>query len=573
MKTKFKWILLSLSFSSTALGLGVFVSGNSNIFLTSDKVDSPKITVPKLKTSLTGVGGLDQFIKSSSKANDVNKNLKDLLNSNKEILITNWEMIPKDEQENIVLNPSFQNWTNDAWGSQTFDQWSTTASAQEVEWKGIGETANSSEILIFNSNSELKKFFSDNIFKIARNSIGDLGTKKVNLADADIKVDFNGNLLIPFFTDDSQVMRLNDGTRQINNYYLFVPSSNIKFNPIINLEAAYGQDNSISQEVSFIYTVTNAVEIESTFKEDVIAKKNIITLDEKGNSSNSIGLWERVSDVDILTKLGWLRNVSDLGSNHVDGSAIDSTFLNEDLIISDLKIDGLTKEKLLGIEIEMNQREVSQADYNGEYNILVSTTLQNVQDTDLNLNFNTYKIVSQVNADGVHHPLQVNVPNAYILDTFLDAGKFKKIDLAFFGEQSFEMGFKDFTSNTTGGIKANLEDDKISSKFINKIDESYKSKGISFQNGVIVRYSSNTWDANQDQYFKETISLSVQLKKGFAFKSNFSISVNNESVKYNNPNKLNIASFCIDNNTNNGITAIFRNLQKTVSEVSNSIHL
>ena len=243
------------------------------------------------------------------------------------------------------------------------------------------------------------------------------------------------------------------------------------------------------------------------------------------------------------------------------------------MIISDLKIDGLTKEKLLGIEIEMNQREVSQADYNGEYNILVSTTLQNVQDTDLNLNFNTYKIVSQVNADGVHNPLQVNVPNAYILDTFLDAGKFKKIDLAFFENQSFEMGFKDFTSNTTGGIKANLEDDKISSKFINKIDESYKSKGISFQNGVIVRYSSNTWDANQDQYFKETISLSVQLKKGFAFKSNFSISVNNESVKYNNPSKLNVASFCIDNNTNNGITAIFRNLQKTVSEVSNSIHL
>lgn len=573
MKTRFKWILLSSSFFSVALGLGAFVSGNSNIFLTSDKVDSPKITVPEFKTSLTGVGGLDQFIKNSSKANDVNKNLKDVLNSNKEILITNWELIPKDEQENIVLNPSFQNWTNDAWGSQTFDQWSTTASAQKVEWKGIGETANSSEILIFNSNSELKKFFSDNIFKIAKNSIGDLGTKKVNLADADIKVDFNGNLLIPFFIDDSQVMRLNDGTRQINNYYLFVPSSNIKFTPIINLEAAYGQDNSISQEVSFIYTVTNAVEIETTFKEDVVTDKNIITLDEKGNSSNSIGLWERVSDVDILTKLGWLRNVSDLGDNHVDGSAIDATLLNEDLIISDLKIDGLTKEKLLGIEIEMNQREVSQADYNGEYNILVSTTLQNVQDTDLNLNFNTYKIVSQVNAGGVDHPLQVNVPNAYILDTFLDGGKFKKIDLAFFDNQSFEMGFKDFSSDTTGGIRANLQDNKISSKFINKIDQSYKSKGISFQNGVIVRYSSNTWDANQETYFKETISLSVQLKKGFAFKSNFSISVSNESVKYNNPNKLNVASFCINNNTSNAVTAIFRNLQKTVSDVSESIHL
>lgn len=573
MKTRFKWILLSLSFSSTALGLGVFVSGNSNIFLTSDKVDSPKITVPKLKTSLTGVGGLDQFIKNSSKANDVNKNLKDVLNSNKEILITNWELIPKDEQENIVLNPSFQNWTNDAWGSQTFDQWSTTASAQEVEWKGIGETANSSEILIFNSNSELKKFFSDNIFKIAKNSIGDLGTKKVNLADADIKVDFNGNLLIPFFTDDSQVMRLNDGTRQIKNYYLFVPSSNIKFNPIINLEAAYGEDNSISQEVSFIYTVTNAVEIESTFKEDVATNKNIITLDEKANSANSIGLWERVSDVDILTKLGWLGNVSDLGNNHVDGSAIDATLLNEDLIISDLKIDGLTKEKLLGIEIEMNQREVSQADYNGEYNILVSTTLQNVQDTDLNLNFNTYKIVSQVNTDGAHHPLQVNVPNAYILDTFLDGGKFKKIDLDFFDNQSFEMGFKDFSSDTTGGIRANLMDNKISSKFINKIDQSYKSKGISFQNGVIVRYSSNTWDGIQDMYFRETISLSVQLKKGFAFKSNFSISVSNEQVKYNNPNKLNVSSFCINNNPNNGNAAIFRNSEKTVSQVSESIHL
>lgn len=573
MKTRFKWILLSSSFFSVVLGLGAFVSGNSNIFLTSDKVDSPKITVPELKTSLTGVGGLDQFIKNSSKANDVNKNLKDVLNSNKEILITNWELIPKDEQKNIVLNPSFQNWTNDAWGSQTFDQWSTTASAQKVEWKGIGETANSSEILIFNSNSELKKFFSDNIFKIAKNSIGDLGTKKVNLADADIKVDFNGNLLIPFFTDDSQVMRLNDGTRQITNYYLFVPSSNIKFNPTINLEAAYGQDNSISQEVSFIYTVTNAVEIESTFKEGVATNKNIITLDEKENSSNSIGLWERVSDVDILTKLGWLRNVSDLGDNHVDGSGIDATFLNEDLIISDLKIDGLTKEKLLGIEIEMNQREVSQADYNGEYNILVSTTLQNVQDTDLNLNFNTYKIVSQVNAGGVHHPLQVNVPNAYILDTFLDGGKFKKIDLDFFNGQSFEMGFKDFSSDTTNGIRANLMDNKISSKFINEIDQSYKSKGISFQNGVIVRYSSNTWDANQEQYFKETISLSVQLKKGFAFKSNFSISVSNESVKYNNPNKLNVASFCINNNPNDTIAAIYRNLQKTVSQVSESIHL
>ena len=68
-------------------------------------------------------------------------------------------------------------------------------------------------------------------------------------------------------------------------------------------------------------------------------------------------------------------------------------------------------------------------------------------------------------------------------------------------------------------------------------------------------------------------TLSVELKKGFAFKSNFSISVSNESVKYNNPNKLNVASFCINNNPNNAIAAIFRNLEKTVSEVSESINL
>ena len=154
---------------------------------------------------------------------------------------------------------------------------------------------------------------------------------------------------------------------------------------------------------------------------------------------------------------------------------------------------------------------------------MVSTTLQNVQDTDLNLNFNTYKIVSQVSTNGVHHPLQVNVPNAYILDTFLDAGKFKKIDLAFFDNQSFEMGFRDFPSDVTSGIRANLMDNKISSKFINKIDESYKSKDISFQNGVIVRYSSNTWDNNQEDILKKLYHWVFNWKKGLHLKVIFQL--------------------------------------------------
>lgn len=243
--------------------------------------------------------------------------------------------------------------------------------------------------------------------------------------------------------------------------------------------------------------------------------------------------------------------------------------LKEDVIISDLNISGLTKEKLLGIEIEMKQRDVTNPNYNGEYAILVSTTINSNSEVDLDLNFNTYKIIASKSNEKQLQQLQVNVPNAYIIDTTLEGKKFMNISKDFF-TTSFEMGWKntDNSSNATQLLQKNLENDKIFNKFIEKIDESSKSKKIDLYNGVIISYKSNQWSGSQDADYKNTITLKVTLKKGFSFKKSFT----NGNYKYNIDEKTSEVTFGISLGNTSGEAAIWKNSARTVEDVANSLN-
>lgn len=49
-------------------------------------------------------------------------------------------------------------------------------------------------------------------------------------------------------------------------------------------------------------------------------------MEKKQNNGNTIGLWDKVKDADILKKLGWLDANSSLEDGHIDGNGIDVFF-------------------------------------------------------------------------------------------------------------------------------------------------------------------------------------------------------------------------------------------------------
>ncbi|QHG90072.1 hypothetical protein [Malacoplasma iowae] len=522
------------------------IVGATPVMLTSckKKSTSQSATItPQLKTKITGVGGLDEFITTSSKADDVNKNLNDVLNNNMESVISNWESIPENERNNIKIDSTLSGWDNTSWGDKTFDQWSEENTSTTVQWKGSKTEVNDKEKVDFKSNKELKEFLNSNIVQISKNAIDNLGNKKPSLADADIKVTENGNLLVAIKVTEGETEGSNRLKRDVSatttNYTLSIPSELINFDPTINLQVSYGNNQSISTEVVFNYTVTSSSLIEQTFTES--ANKKTITLAEMSpTESDTIGLWKTVTDEGILKALGWLDINESLEEGHKDGDGIDVGLLKEDTIISDLGIDGLTKEKLLGIEIQMDQRDISQTNYNGEYSILVSTIGDNSESVDLNLSFNTYKIVSQKTSNNTQHPLQVNVPNAYYTDNVksgTDTNLVTNINLT---KENFkgQLKLKDTNESNAGStfIKSKFENNSASYReFIKKLDESglnmFKYVNLEFTD-VVVSEENNTDKSNDNtngMYSGNIIKLKVTTKKGFSFKKSFT----NNSIQYN----------------------------------------
>ncbi|WPL39440.1 hypothetical protein [Malacoplasma iowae] len=574
------------------------IVGATPVMLTSckKKSTSQSATVtPQLKKSISGIGSLDEFITTSSKANDVNTNVKFVLNSNKESVIANWVCIPESERNNINLDTSLVGWDNDNWGSMSFDDWNKTSQSTKVEWKGSKDSANSNEKLEFKSNKELRDFLNSNIEKISKNAITNLGDKKASLADADIKVDENGNLLVAIKTEEATKTNIDRSKRDVKttttNYTLSIPSNVINFNPTINLKASFGNNQSTSAEVVFTYTVTSTPLIEQTFATNANNKKAITLAEMATSDSDSIGLWKTVTDEGILKALGWLDSNKSLEEGHVDGDGIDSTLLKEDTIISDLGINGLTKEKLLGIQIEMKQRDVSKIDYNGEYNIIVSTTLNNGQNTDLNLNFNTYKIVSQKSESEMQHPLQVNVPNAYYIDSYIgqqnDGSQYRTVlDLTIGSENNLlSTPFKIAGKNVENGsnnnnnkyIEDNFKNQTILNAFIKHVNNQInQSKHFNLLNGFDLKLSETNGivhrgETNQTGNFisgyEKVITLELTLRKGFTYvkKSldNFAISQSNKTIKLSNSsisNKKISFGFSFSSQTDNTKTLNLDNL-------------
>lgn len=357
------------------------------------------------------------------------------------------------------------------------------------------------------------------------------------------------------------------------NYVLEIPASSIVFNPTLEISGTYGNKQEISKtDVVLTYKVESIQQVEKVFVGEQAETKKVASLAEKENQESQIGLWKTVTDDGILKAIGWLDNNKTLGEEHQDGSDISVVDLKEDTIYADL---GISKETdaIQGISINMATRNVEDSNFNGEYTIRVESFAKTKGDNDFSLKVNVYNVVgikSTNDAKSNSTPLQINVPNAYIIDTTLDSGKYMNITKEFFGNESFEMGWKE-SGNGVDILKKNLENVKIFKKFIQKIEESSKLIKVPLYNGVIASYKSNQWTSAQDQGFKDTITFNLTLKKGFVFKKYFELT-GDKNNKYNKEGKTLEVTFGIGLGNNQNEQAIWKNAQKSITEVAAGIN-
>ncbi|WPL39420.1 hypothetical protein [Malacoplasma iowae] len=563
MKRSLKWVLFATSLSSLVLASGIVIGSTNIIRLPGNSTNNGhgdgnnnggednkpnEFVKPQLKSSIKGIGSLDKFITTSSKADDVNKNFNNVINGNKEQIISNWTDIPEDQQKLININSKVKNWDNNAWGSKTFSEWSSKNQPTTMVWKGFGESPNTNEKIDFKSNSGLKDFFDTNLDKIAKNSLENFDNKKASLANSDIAIGDNGELLVGVLVSDNQqpatIKKFNSETtdESVKNYVLSIPADNVNFLPELSIETTYGADDNnltLSSDVSFVYTVTSNETKEHVFSSKATSKK-VIILDEKSNDNNSIGLiTSPIKDIDILKSLKWVTDGKEL-TDHVDGNEIDATELNEDQIINDLEITNLTKDRLLGIQIEMKTRDINSADFNGEYSILIFTTLsqQSNNDIDLNLNFTTYKIVSELPTEEKKSsvPLQLNVPNAYYVDKIGESNIFlglRNEKMAnYYLESALTFGSKGHETNEDNYFAAfkqnftSVNSERFKELLI-KIDAN-KENNIKLFGYIEFTGISVTGDADN-----LSLEITIQPKKGFTFKKAFNITENEKNITYN----------------------------------------
>ncbi|KFB07871.1 hypothetical protein [Malacoplasma iowae] len=528
-----------------------------------------KFEAPVLKDNITFSGSINQLIKTDGRSDDVNNNLNAIFNNNKKAIIKNYDKVNQTDFQSLKITSEILNWNN--WGDQTFDQWKQQE--QQIEEVVYSDEQN----IVFQSKDQLKNYLETNITTILKNK------PEAKLAAADFGVNDAGDILIPVTTISTpatarmySAFSNPESTTTSDKLILKISPNKITFTPQIKISGTYGDNHTQieSKDVSFECKITN-VEIKPiTFKGDAANKKEV-TLKDKGIKDNTIELYDVIKDENIYKALGWLDENSNLGE-HLDGSDMDISLLNEEIIYNDL---GLNKEtdELLGIKLQFingnESRKVDHEKYNGEYKIIIESIDKTTTD-DINLKINNYEIMSSSNQEARQNaPLQVLVPNAYLLDTTLEENKFMYISGSFFGNKSFEMGFKTTNSdNATTLIDNNLKNQKIYKNFMKRIIEAANGKNIKLFNGVTFKYKNTTWNSSMVATYGNVINLDVTLKKGFAFKNNFTLNSSDKTYRYNTTKKsLTTISFGTDCETDVNKGAIWKNFNKTVDQVASGL--
>lgn len=527
--------------------------------------DMTGLSFPILKDNVSFTGNLSLILNGDGRQEDVNNNLNKIFNFNKKGLLKNPNSINESNLETLKFKSEILNWND--WGSETFYQWEQNSSLQEIVY-------NKTEVINFESKNQLKNYFENNLSKILDNIPG------AKLADAEFGIDDSGHLLIPVITSTVDTkLNLFSSTENIDSKLILkIPPEKISFNPQISINGSYGPNDQFqikSKNVSLVCKITNLDYVPITFTNESIDKKEI-TLDDKGVTNNKVNLWENIQDEDIYKKLGWVKQTTTF-DNHVDGSDMDISMLDEDLIYNDLGLSKSTDE-LLSVRIEFingdESRNSTSDKYNGEYKIIIESIDKTSKDIN-GLKIKNYEVVSSINENNKSVvPLQLNVPDAYLIDTNLDGGKFMYITKEFFDNQSFEMGFKNNVAVAEFVlILRNLRNGNIFNSFINKIRESALKKDIKLSNGLVFTIGVVGVNQAMDQKYWNYVTLDSYLKKGFKFKKPFNLETQNKtkSYKYNTGGHPENVKFGMDLSTNKNEAAIWRNYVKTADQLSNEL--
>ncbi|WPL40206.1 hypothetical protein [Malacoplasma iowae] len=559
MKLGLKFLLNLLSGS---VSLCIVTSLPLSIISDINNFKFPILNSLALKDDISFSGNINQILKGDTRADDVNGNLNKIFNTNKKELLKNPEYISDSDLETLKFSSQILNWNN--WGTQTFSEWKGNSNPKEI-------TYNKNEIINFESKNQLKNYLEKNIVTIANDD------PNAKLADAEFSVDDSGDLLIPITTTNVSKARLysDNQNAEENKAIIKIAPEKISFNPQIEISGSYGSNNQFKVEtksVSLECKITNLETVPIMFNSDVSYKKEI-TLEDKGTSENIINSWTNIKDEDIYKKIGWLKDNVSL-ADHIDGTDMDISMLNEEVVYSDLGISKSTDE-LLSVRIEFvngeNSRNSTKDNYNGEYKIILES-IDKTSNNSNGLNIKNYVVVSSISNNGNNTtPLQVNVPDAYLLDTNLSDGKVMNISKEFFGGESFEIGFKTTASAADFVLlQRNLSNGTIFNRFIEKIKQSATTKGLKISNGVILTIGPVNVVESMAPY-KNVITLNVSLKKGYTYKKSFNLQSQTKTTtyKYNTAGNLNSIRFGTDISSTQNQAAIWGNGSKTIEQIVN----
>lgn len=482
-------------------------------------------TTPQLKNEITSIGKINDLLVGDSSGYKANleKNLATIFNNQKSTIITNFDAIPTAIQNDITFNVDAHEWSNEQWGAQNFDQWANSVGSNQPSlqntavWNGSKTTPNKDEMLVIYSNesfkNELTKENNKLLKQIALNAqiIKDANIENVSLANADLKIDVSGNIHIGL-----------EVTNQVNSmtkWELVIPANVIQINTNLNINGIYNGVAITKGDMNFVYSNINGQEMVS-FTEQAKAKE-IITLKEKENVNNQLGLWTNIGDKDILSQLNWLNNNANLES-HKDGSKVDASALNLDQIKQDLGLEA-NQNEILGLVITMDSRKPSDATFTGSYEIYLQVKKQSTTESDINLATSTIKVVPKTNTN---QKLQLLVPNAFTLD-------------AISGTTENDFVIRPLVSKTNAQIQIGLgakgiqKTDWVSIMEANMTKANFSRVSSHFEkvftvetnpyiNGVYLTYDHAWLSTNENnKIYKSMITTVAKLKPGYIFKTNF----------------------------------------------------
>lgn len=492
---------------------------------------------PILKDSIKGIGALNKIITGNTRKNDIDENIQKIITTNPEVFFSNYNELTSKTKKELQVRVNIIDWEN--WGPNTFIQWLN----------------NDPNVDIIEANPIIEKLdliSKEQFWSLINISINDLlpaNYQNPIIPKVDFGIDSSSNLLIAL--EYSNVNKGNNNIKKI----LKIPQRYINFCPKINISFIDDQNiNFINKEVTFNYNMSKAQTTDKkiSFSNEASFKNNIVLKEQHIDGDNYMGLWNVVNDKDILEELEWLNYGTFWEETHLNGNFIDSKFLNIKNISRDLLID--ENEQIYGLYIEMQNRNPNSELFNGEYKMFLETSVNNIsEDYDLNLATNRYEI-GIVNKNNTSQKLQLNVPNAYVLDlenniTIPKEKISKATILKSDTNMSLGLGSKNITDrDATKIITSNFG--VINSKPFNEFSKMVKEVGKNKKwfNGVDIEYGnevikSDVKDENIDQSQQENyymnyynIKLKLKPKQGYVFKKNFLIiDSNNMIYSYNKP--------------------------------------